>query len=200
MNTFFDKKTISFVLLGGLAGGLIYLNQNNQITSSNQSEQNLFDKADKVYKNGLYLYKTQKYTQATDEFKKAISMYNKHIPAHNRLSLSYLRLGRTDTALASCKKAIEINPQFATSHVILGQIYQHQNNRAEALKAYETAVKLDENLFEAHAFLAGLLATDQSKEELEHAARHAKLAYDLQPNNTSLLATLKTIKSGLDSL
>ena len=51
--------------------------------------------------------------------------------------------GNNEKAIESAKKSIEKDPGFAAPHVLIGQILAEQDNRAEALKAFEQALKLD---------------------------------------------------------
>ena len=48
-----------------------------------------------------------------------------------------------EKALASAKRSIEKDPALVAAHVVLGQILAAQGNQAEALKAFEAALKLD---------------------------------------------------------
>ena len=51
--------------------------------------------------------------------------------------------GKTELAVESCRKALELNPAFDEAWFNLGGYYLLLNNHQEALRAYEKAVALD---------------------------------------------------------
>src|SRR5206468_7646345 len=51
-------------------------------------------------------------------------------------------LGRTDSALASLRKAIELDPKFAEAYMLLGQIAYEQGNSELAIRSMEQASAL----------------------------------------------------------
>ena len=65
---------------------------------------------------------------------------------HSDIGLSYFRLAIKEgnatwfeKAFKSCQEAIDMNPNYANAHVNMGLIYKHQNNREDAMKAFEKA-------------------------------------------------------------
>ncbi len=51
--------------------------------------------------------------------------------------------GNNEKALDSARKSIEKDASFAAPHILIGQILAEQGNRAEALKEFEQALKLE---------------------------------------------------------
>ncbi len=65
--------------------------------------------------------------------------------AHRRLKLAekHFQAKNYEKAIESVNKSLEKDPTLAAAHALLGQILAAQGNRAEALKAFEQALKLD---------------------------------------------------------
>ena len=60
----------------------------------------------------------------------------------NALAQNYESLGRYDEAIVIYQEAIDLDPQFASFHYKLGNIYRAQQRYTEAEIAYESAIKL----------------------------------------------------------
>jgi len=60
-----------------------------------------------------------------------------------KLAEKQFQAGNFDKALESVKKSIEKDPSVAIAHTLLGRILATQGNPAEAVKAFEQALKLD---------------------------------------------------------
>ena len=116
------------------------------------------------------------------------------------MSMAYLRLGNVEEALKTTQKAIEVNPNYASSYLLLGQIYQQKNNLTEAVKALETAVKIDPQLAEGHIVLAQMLALQKNKDGLEHAKRHAQLALQIKPDHKETALLIDQLNKAITQL
>jgi len=95
---------------------------------------------------------------------------------------SYARQAQTniqfedlDRAVATCRKALALNPKNTEALRNLGAALTKQGRAAEAVEPYRTALKLDPELFEAHFALGMLLMhlkrNDEAIESLEQAVR-----------------------------
>lgn len=70
------------------------------------------------------------------------------------LSLAYLRLGANEMAAETLARAIAINPEDASIHASLGEIYREDRDYERAQHAYRKALTLDSNLESAAIGLA----------------------------------------------
>ena len=106
------------------------------------------------------------------DFQQALVFYEKAIefnPSHNwnpdrktiamvkerisdicyNLSLKLYNQGQLAQATDYCRRSLQINDKNARAHVIMGNLYVQNNDFKKAVDCYETALKLDPDLFEA---------------------------------------------------
>ncbi len=76
--------------------------------------------------------------------KKAIKLFEE--------GMDFGRQRKDDMAVKKLQDALRLDPKFGEAYLILGQIYQDQNNLKEAVEAYQSAVAIDEKKF-ADGFL-----------------------------------------------
>jgi type IV pilus assembly protein PilF len=60
-----------------------------------------------------------------------------------QLAAQYLKTGQLTIALQNAKKAVIVDPSYATAHTVLGLVYQQLGERSEAGAAFEKAVARD---------------------------------------------------------
>src|SRR5262249_5629995 len=65
-----------------------------------------------------------------------------HVAAHNNLGFAYRETGLYDQAIASLKKAIQLNPDFATAHFNLGAALGEVGTLKPARDALQKALTL----------------------------------------------------------
>ena len=190
--TLLKNNRIEFVYLFGAfaLSLLVYFGYRHFMSAPSVTTEQLLEKANLQYQEGLSLYKQQKINQAITSFEQAITTYPQHAAAYNNLTLCHLKLGNSEKAFELAQKSVAVNPHYAPSFVVLGELHQQRKEYEEAKKALETAVKLDGELFEGHLFLTYLLLRDNNQESIEHAMRHAKLALQLKPNNVDALMAI----------
>ncbi len=102
------------------------------------------------------------------------------IAAYNELGNKYKQKGIYDEAIASYKKALEINPKDAGSHYNLGFAYVKKGLYNEAVHETESALKLDPKMADAHRNL-GLIYYLYLKDN-KKAVYHFKKLLQLAPN------------------
>jgi adenylate cyclase len=116
---------------------------------------------------------------------------------------SYLRLTKEANAQARqmCEKAIELDPQYAQAHVLLGRTYlrewmwrwsQDPQTLEQALALAQRAISLDDSLPMAHRLLGYVYLR---KKQHEEAIAEAERALALAPNDTDGYETLGEILS-----
>lgn len=76
-------------------------------------------------------------------YKKALSCDQQHHRTHNNLAVVYTLLGNTELATSHLQMAITICPQYAEAHNNIGVLLRDEGDIDEAIKAYETCIKLD---------------------------------------------------------
>lgn len=72
-----------------------------------------------------------------------------HTLANANLGDAFWRRGNLDEANAACRRAIQMNPNYATAHHCLGNVLQDQNKLDEAISAYRRAIQLDQRFASA---------------------------------------------------
>lgn len=170
----------------------------------------------------FHYYTKDNYHKAQDYFNRAIAYDESYAQPYCGLAdcgsfLNTLYGGDyplTD-ALAAAAKAIALAPALAEGHASLGLVLSSTGDHSGAEKEFQTAVRLDPNLYEAHYYWARSCFT-QGK--LEEAAVHFEDAWERSPKDPqtpSLLlqiyrslgrqadleyAAQETVKSGLQKL
>jgi len=81
-----------------------------------------------------------------------------------------------DGAIAECKKALEINPNYAEAHSNLGVAYGDKGLVAQAIAEYKKAIKINPNDAEAYMNLA---VAYYYKGEYSLAIKHCDKAIEL---------------------
>ncbi|WP_269606523.1 tetratricopeptide repeat protein [Prochlorococcus marinus] len=105
--------------------------------------------------------------------------------------------GKLKEAEISYRKAIELNPDFADSHLYLGNILSDLNYLEEAELSTRKAIQLNPNLTEAHSNLGNVLRDLGNLKEAEISYRKA---IELNPKFPEAYSNLGNIFSDLGKL
>lgn len=90
---------------------------------------------------------------------------NPKIPAaHNLMGMCLLGLGSLDAAAASFRRAIELNPAYASARLNLANVLQKQGKQAEAEESLRAAIRLKPGFIEARVALAKLLLAGKQED------------------------------------
>lgn len=85
-------------------------------------------------------------------------MYDNNLPeAYRAMGLSYFLWGKFDEAAASCKKAIEIDPDDFIAHWTLGRIYFTDGKLEQALDLFRRVTEIKSGFYAGHVDLAQTL-------------------------------------------
>lgn len=129
--------------------------------------------------------------EETGNLEKAISFYQSAIQedpefdkAYQNLGIAYSRLKKSNEAIQSFIKAIELNPS-AENYFNLGSEYYKIEEIAQAVVAFESAVDKNKKLLPAHLLLASIYKNKNQKEKTEH---YLKQALKVDPNNKIALS------------
>ena len=68
------------------------------------------------------------------------------------LATEYLRLNQTDTALAYYEGLVNTHPNYVGTYYHLGKLYEALGRREDAIKTYETGMKVTREQRDNHAF------------------------------------------------
>jgi adenylate cyclase len=99
-----------------------------------------------------------------------------------------------DGILATSAKALDLEGGLAEAHASRGLALSLRERYPEAMAAFDRAIALDPNLFEAHYFYARACFT-QGK--LDEASRHFQLAADINPDDYQALLVLTGVHRSL---
>ncbi len=83
--------------------------------------------------------------RANNYFERAKLLSSQKIDFYNSRGMVYFEMGKLDKAVLDAKKALEMNPDSAFSHFLLGSIYEMENRIAEALTEYQIVSDLDQD-------------------------------------------------------
>jgi predicted CXXCH cytochrome family protein len=125
------------------------------------------------------LANARRFADAAPVYKRAIDRDPHSAAAPERMALCLSQLGNAAGAETAMKRAVEIAPN-ATRWVLLGEIRAQGGKLPEALKAFETAIKLDPQMPDAFA-TAGAIAFELG--DTAHAETALRRAILLHPNH-----------------
>lgn len=106
----------------------------NQLHAQNEGE--------KAFKEGEELRKTNQCEEAIILYKAAIRKADHHMYYYQKGKCEY-RLGREDSARASYKAAIKIDPSFTPAYALLAKIYKDERDFENAAYYYEQAANYE---------------------------------------------------------
>lgn len=125
-----------------------------------------------------YVYLAQKkWKNASDAFAEAIRLE----PKVREIYLAKAEVDRfrnaNDEAIAACRKAMEVDPNYAAAYAMLGDLLRYRKGKeAEAIDTLRTAIKLDPKLSEPYESLGGLLAQQKDEKGAEEIYRQGMAA------------------------
>jgi hypothetical protein len=100
--------------------------------------------------------------------------------AHVRLATAQLESGDAGGGVASLGRALELDPDHAAAHHVLGTYFALSGRTADAEREWRAALASDPGLLAARINLAALL---QSTGREEEAKEHVRIALELAPAN-----------------
>ncbi|MEL7036725.1 MAG: tetratricopeptide repeat protein [Cyanobacteria bacterium J06592_8] len=160
-----DRITLIAYLLSILLGGVIGI---GLVTSLVNPPILLSIAGLSVFLTGTLLYSVVKYRQLI-------------APAYNNLGNALYDQGKLEEAIASYKKAIEINPECADAYNSLGLALRQQGQLEEAIASYKKAIEINPKYTYAYNNL-GLALRQQG--QLEEAIENYKKAIEINPEYT----------------
>lgn len=121
---------------------------------------------------GLVYMAQMKMKSASESFAKALRLR----PAEKEIYLlkasADSRRNAIDEALAACRKALEIDPNFAEAYAMIGEtLKDNEKRRAEAIAAYETALRINPQLVSLYEPLGSTFVDAKDEKRAEEVFR-----------------------------
>jgi tetratricopeptide (TPR) repeat protein len=118
-----------------------------------------------------------KMKSASTEFAAVIRMQPQRKEFYVLKAKADISLGEVDEAIAGCRKAIELDPNFAEAYATIGEALEHNEKRqAEAISAYQSALKMNPNLFEVYDSLGQLFVNVKDEKRAQEVYRQGMAA------------------------
>ena len=98
-----------------------------------------------------------KYKEAIDHFSKALKIDDRDEMIFYNFAAALYNDGQKDKADSLLKRGLEVNPDFETILMYMGNIARSGNRNDEAISCYEKVINADRKYFEAYVSLGELL-------------------------------------------
>jgi tetratricopeptide (TPR) repeat protein len=87
----------------------------------------------------------EQWARAAKAYVSACQLDPQHYPAHLGAAVSYFELKEYDNSLTYAQKAKELNPAAADPELLLGDVFEAQQDPLQAINAYRRALELEGN-------------------------------------------------------
>lgn len=125
-------------------------------------------------------YGKKKYQQAETICKEILNRFPDHVKSLNLLALIACQSGQYKTGLNFVSRSLQANANWEQTHTIEGMLLRRQGKLNEAVKSYETAIRLNPDNPDAHNNLSLVL---QKLDLTERSETHGRTAIGLAPNS-----------------
>jgi superkiller protein 3 len=121
---------------------------------------------------GLAWFAQFKMKSASTEFAAVIRLQPQRKEFYVLKAKADISIGAADEAIAGCRKALELDPNFADAYATIGEAMEHNEKRqAEAIAAYQSALKIDPNQFAVYDSLGQLFVNAKDEKKAEEIYR-----------------------------
>ncbi len=156
------------------------INKTSNFSSSFESFENLFKKANQ-------LFHSNNFEEAIRYYQQALSLNPTSAQTHFNLGLSFLRQNNSNEALASFERAIIHNPSYSKAYASLGKVLQQKGIKDQAITQYKKALSFDPSLIEISLALTRLY---NEKQLFHDSIALLETALKENPNELTLLFEL----------
>lgn len=108
-----------------------------------------------------------------------------------QLADAYRKCGMLDEAIETAKKGLEIHPQYAVAHLILGRCYMAKKMYALAREEFELTVKNDPQNLVGFRLLA---ETYERQSMYPEAVKYYQMVLDLDPANFDVAEKIESLR------
>ncbi len=140
---------------------------------------------------GTFFFRQGRFQEASTMFQQVTALAPDSFRGYQNLGGAYTALGRFDLAVPTLERSVQLRPS-AAAHSNLGTVYFYLRRFADAARAYEQAVKLDDrdyvlwgNLAEAYYWSQG--EREQSADAYRRALALAQEQLKVNPRQTFAL-------------
>ena len=125
-----------------------------------------------------YIYMEQmKMKSASEAFANAIRLQPTTKEFYLAKAAADTRRGAIDEAIAACRKALEIDPNYAEAYATIGEtLHYDEKRRAEAIAAFESALKINPALLPVYESLGGIFIDAKDEKRAEEVFRQGLAA------------------------
>lgn len=125
---------------------------------------------------GQIYMKKHKGKSASEAFANAIRLQPKSKELYLLKAIADDFRGATEDAVAACRKALEIDPEYAEAYERLGHVlHWRAERRPEAIAAYESALKINPRLFSVYESLGETALSAEDEKRAEELFRQAMI-------------------------
>jgi len=140
--------------------------------------------------------------EALNNLRRALAIDAQYLPAFNEMALLYYDQStadaqRLDLASVVCRQAQQINHDYAPIYNTWGLIWVKKGDIIQALRMFERATRLDDNMFEGWMNFGEITLSFRGYEDAQHAFERATA---LQPTNYDAHLGLGAALRGLNKL
>lgn len=114
-----------------------------------------------------------------------------------QLADAYRKCGMFDEAIDTAKKGLEIHPQYAVAHLILGRCYMSKKMYALAREEFELTVRNDPQNLVGYRLLA---ETYERQNMYPEAAKYYQMVLDLDPTNVDIAEKVENLRGAIKPL
>ncbi|MBI3917905.1 MAG: tetratricopeptide repeat protein [Betaproteobacteria bacterium] len=149
-------------------------------------------RAEAHWQAGYLLHTMGDYPRAVESFRSSIAA-RPTAEAHTFLGWSLSHLGRIDDAIAQCRMAIQIDPEFGNPYNDIGVYFMALGRSAEAMPWFEKAIAAKRYCcYQFPYFNLGRVLLEQGK--LREALRSFERALEFDPYYLPALQALELMK------
>jgi tetratricopeptide (TPR) repeat protein len=125
---------------------LLSINSDNIFVNTAQQQAQLEEMANRALSSGIDLYMQGNYKKAVKEFQRSVGLapYGQYSgDATNYMANAYLKLNRTEKAIKTYQKSIDLNPNREDTYIALGNLYFSLGRPKEAEGLYKKLVRIN---------------------------------------------------------
>lgn len=137
---------------------------------------------------GVVYYQEKNFHRMASVMTEAVRLFPEEYRINLFLGLALNQEGKNEKAVGPLEKALSLKPTETDALNILGQVYEALNRYEDAYRLYDTALKVNPKnalILNNYAYSLSEHGTD-----LDKALRMAKLAIELDPQNSAYLDTM----------